>query len=74
MILSPLMFSIVLETLSKELSVYRVCSNDVCLMAETEEEWIERVKSRKDGMKLWLSMDKFKKTRVTGCQHVEIRH
>ena len=53
-VLSPLLFIIVLEALSKEFRVglpwELFYADDLCLIAETEEKLIQRVQCWKDGM------------------------
>ena len=55
-VLSPLFFIIVLEALSKEFSAWLpwelLYADDLCLIAETEEELMEKLKSWKEGLEL----------------------
>ena len=66
-VLSPLLFNIVLETLFKRIRVglpwELLYADDLCLLAETEKELMERINCWKDAMKskgLRVTMDKTK--------------
>jgi hypothetical protein len=72
LVLSPLLFIMVLGALPKEfcvgLSLKLFYADDLCLIAETEEELVEKIKCWKDAMKLKglrVSMDK---TKVMCCK------
>ena len=71
-VLSPLLFIIVLEALSKEFSVglpYELFyADDLCLIAETEEELREKINCWKDAMKLKGLRVNMDKTKVMCCE------
>jgi hypothetical protein len=71
-VLSPLLFIMVLEALSKEFCVglpwELFYADDLCLIAETEEELVEKIRCWKDAMKLKDLRIKMDKTKVMCCK------
>ena len=71
-VLSPLLFIIVLEALSKEfvmgLPWELLYADDLCLIAETKEELVERLKGWKDALKLKGLRVNIGKTKVMCCK------
>lgn len=71
-VLSPLLFIIVLEALSKEFCVglpwELFYADDLCLIAETEEELMKKIKCWKDAMKLKGLRVNMDKTKVMCCK------
>ena len=55
-VLSPLLFIIVMEALSSEFHVglpwELFCADDLCLLAETEEDLVVKIKRWKEGVEL----------------------
>src|ERR1700755_633505 len=70
-VLSPLLFIIVLEELSKKLRVglpwELLYADDLALMAESEEELIEKIRPWKDGMEEKGLTVNVTKTKVLRC-------
>lgn len=71
-VLSPLLFILVLEALSKELCVglpwELFYADDLCLIAESEEELVEKIRRWKDAMKLKGLRVNMDKTKVMCCK------
>ena len=71
-VLSPLLFIIVLEALSKEFHLglpwELLYADDLCLMAETKEELTERIICWKDAMKAKGLRVNMEKTKVMCCK------
>jgi hypothetical protein len=71
-VLSPLLFIIVLEALSKEFRVglpwELLYADDLCLIAETEKELMEKIKCWKDAMKSKGLRVNMNKTKVMCCK------
>ena len=71
-VLSPLLFIMVLEALSKEFCVglpwELFYADDLCLIAETEEELVEKIRCWKDAMKLKGLRVNMDKTKVMCCK------
>ena len=71
-VLSPLLFIMVLGALPKEfcvgLPLELFYADDLCLIAETEEELVEKIRCWKDAMKLKGLRVNMDKTKVMCCK------
>ena len=76
-VLSPLLFNIVLEALSREfregLPWELLYADDLALMAETKEELLEKVERWKDGMERKGLRVNIGKTKVMSCGRCRTR-